>query len=201
VPKIVDFESKRSELAEVTWRLIAVEGLEATTIRRIAEKANCTTGLVTHYFASKEEILIAAIEQVRAVVAQGRSTLRELDAGAPTLRGFILSMLPLDDTRRLCWRVWLSLWNQAGTNDVLAREWRRVADISRRQIRDHMEEARREGHLRSDIDFEVEVTTLFSLVYGLALDVAARDGRQVEVAVQVVDSWLEKLAPPPVPRR
>ena len=30
-------------------------------MRRIAEAAGCTTGLVTHYFASKDEILVAAL--------------------------------------------------------------------------------------------------------------------------------------------
>jgi AcrR family transcriptional regulator len=194
LPKIVNTESKRYELAEVTWRLIAEEGLEATTMRRIAERANCTTGLVTHYFADKEELLIAAVEQVRHAVRERRVSLKEVNPGLPRLREFILTMLPLDDTRRLYWRVWLSVWNQGGTSEVLAKEWLRLASISRKQIRDHMGDALEWGHLRDDIDFEVEVNTLYSLIYGLALDVTASAGERSEQAVQVVDSCLRKLS-------
>jgi hypothetical protein len=86
LPKIVNTESKRYELAEVTRRLIAEEGLEATTLRRIAERANCTTGLVTHYFATKEELLIAAMEQVRHAAQETRASLKEVNPGLPRLR-------------------------------------------------------------------------------------------------------------------
>ncbi|MGH3177968.1 MAG: TetR/AcrR family transcriptional regulator, partial [Streptosporangiaceae bacterium] len=52
MPKVVDHAARRAELVDAAWRVIAEEGLEAATMRRIAEAAGCTTGRVTHYFDS-----------------------------------------------------------------------------------------------------------------------------------------------------
>ena len=42
--KVIDHDWRRAELVDATWRVIAEEGVEAATVRRIAEAANCTTG-------------------------------------------------------------------------------------------------------------------------------------------------------------
>ena len=47
MPKVVDHAVRRAELVDAAWRVIAEEGLEAATMRRIAEAAGCTTGRVT----------------------------------------------------------------------------------------------------------------------------------------------------------
>lgn len=36
MPKVVDHDERRQTLIEVVWRLIATEGLDAVTTRRIA---------------------------------------------------------------------------------------------------------------------------------------------------------------------
>ena len=58
MPKIVDFDERRLELADATARLIARGGLGAATMRDVATEAGLTTGSVTHYFADKRELLL-----------------------------------------------------------------------------------------------------------------------------------------------
>jgi AcrR family transcriptional regulator len=194
VPKVVDSESRRLELADVTWRLIAEEGFEGTTMRRIAEKANCTTGLVTHYFANKDELLLAAVERVRVDADKRRSFLRKVRPGLPALREFVLTMLPLDEPRRYHWRVWISLWEQGGLKPMLAAEWRRTTTLSKSRLYSYMQEASQHKHLRSGIDLDLHTRTLHSLVYGLALDVDENDNGWGSYAVNIVDTYLMSLA-------
>ena len=60
MPKVVDHEERRAELAAAVWRLASREGLEAVTVRRVAEEAGWSTGALVHYFADKEELILVA---------------------------------------------------------------------------------------------------------------------------------------------
>ena len=64
MPKVVDHEERRSELAAAVWRLASRDGLEAVTVRRVAEEAGWSTGAVVHYFADKEDLLLFAFSTV-----------------------------------------------------------------------------------------------------------------------------------------
>jgi len=127
MPKVVDHDVRRSEVVAATWQVIADEGLEAATIRRIAAAAGCTTGRVTHYFDSKDDVLVAALEAVHEAAAERMG--RHLDAaprdGEATLRAVLLEALPLDDERRREWGVWLAFWGRASTDARLIREHER----------------------------------------------------------------------------
>ena len=60
MPKIVDHEARRAELAAAVWRLASREGLGAVTMRGVAAEAGWSTGALGHYFADKEELLVFA---------------------------------------------------------------------------------------------------------------------------------------------
>jgi TetR/AcrR family transcriptional repressor of bet genes len=131
VPKVVDHAQRRSELVAATWAVVAAEGIEAATVRRIAEEAGCTTGRITHYFADKEEVLVAALRRVHQ--AAGRRMLAAIGplSGLAALRAVLAEALPLDQERILEWRVWLAFWGSAATSTRLQaeqheryREWR-----------------------------------------------------------------------------
>jgi AcrR family transcriptional regulator len=61
MPKIVDSEARREEIAEAIWRVIAKHGMEAVTVREIAKEACCTTGMLVHYFKNKDELILHAL--------------------------------------------------------------------------------------------------------------------------------------------
>lgn len=64
MPKIVDREKKRSEIAQKAIEVLAKRGFRATTIQDIADAAGLGKGTIYHYFKTKEEILWAVSEQM-----------------------------------------------------------------------------------------------------------------------------------------
>ena len=56
-------EERRNQLVDVSLRLFAEKGFERTTIKDISEAAGVAQGLNYHYFASKEELLFAAVDR------------------------------------------------------------------------------------------------------------------------------------------
>lgn len=57
-------EEKRAELLKAVVAVVAQEGYIGTSMRRVAQYANCTTGAVTYYFANKEEMIAAAAQDL-----------------------------------------------------------------------------------------------------------------------------------------
>ena len=64
MPKIVDHDARRDEIAHVACRVVASHGFEQATVVRIAREAGYTTGMVAHYFDSKQEIILAALRLI-----------------------------------------------------------------------------------------------------------------------------------------
>jgi len=64
MPRIVDRDKKRSEIAQKAIEVLAKRGFQATTIQEIADAAGLGKGTVYHYFKTKEEILSAVSEEI-----------------------------------------------------------------------------------------------------------------------------------------
>src|SRR5271167_330496 len=61
MPKVVDHAQRRDEIALVACQVVARYGFQQATVARIARAAGYTTGMVAHYFESKQEIILAAL--------------------------------------------------------------------------------------------------------------------------------------------
>lgn len=169
MPKVVDHAQRRRELVAATWAVVAAEGIEAATVRRIAEEAGCTTGRITHYFADKEEVLVAALRQVHR--AAGKRMLAAIGprSGLAALRAVLAEALPLDQERILEWRVWLAFWGSAATSASLQgeqheryREWRAL-------LKRVLATAQQDGQLPAGIDLDRLVDQIVALVDGFGL--------------------------------
>ena len=60
MPRVVDHEERREAIAEATWRVIERAGPDGANMREIAREAGYTTGVVTHYFRDKRELMAFA---------------------------------------------------------------------------------------------------------------------------------------------
>jgi AcrR family transcriptional regulator len=111
-------EQRRAELIEVTAREIARVGLERVTLRDIARAGGWTTGIVSHYFVDKRELMIATFRS-RADRARERID-AAVSAGAAALPAIVEAALPLDAERAASWKVWLAFWGVAVGDEELS---------------------------------------------------------------------------------
>ncbi len=123
MPKIVDHDARRRELIEASWQVIATEGLEGVTMRKIASQAGCTTGRLTHYFADREALILASLRASYDVTGdRARSSIaNDIDNKAKLMR-FAEEMLPADEERLREWKVWIAFWSAATVDKTLAAE-------------------------------------------------------------------------------
>ncbi|MEQ8747925.1 TetR/AcrR family transcriptional regulator [Pyruvatibacter sp.] len=123
MPKIVDHDARRAELVEASWQVIATQGLEGVTMRRVADAAGCTTGRITHYFADREALVLAALRAVNDAAGDRTAQIIKSDLSArDKLMKCLEEGLPLDATRLLEFKVWIAFWSAAASTRQLARE-------------------------------------------------------------------------------
>jgi AcrR family transcriptional regulator len=121
MPKIVDHEKRRDEIALVACRVVAEHGFDQATIVRIAREAGYTTGMVAHYYDTKQEIVIAALrlilrrieERLTRPVAEGEP--------APDLLTVLTEALPVDEQRFIECAFWTAFWGQVSADKKLKR--------------------------------------------------------------------------------
>jgi TetR/AcrR family transcriptional regulator, transcriptional repressor of bet genes len=196
MPKVVDHEQRRAELAAAVWRLASREGLEAITVRRVAEEAGWSTGALVHYFGDKEELILFAFLTGADRVGRRLAKLDEHEADPlARARAQLLEGLPLDRDRQDELRVWFSFLGLALTRPTLARAQRVAYRAWRERIRDRLRDAQETGQVRPEIDCEAEAAALVGLVDGLAVQ-ATFEPRLLSSArqVELVDARLAELS-------
>jgi TetR/AcrR family transcriptional regulator, transcriptional repressor of bet genes len=177
MPKVVDHEKRREELAAAVWRLASREGLDAVTIRGVAAEAGWSTGALHHYFSDKEELLLFAFKTVADRVGRRVATARA-ESGEPLelARALLAIGLPLDDERRNETRLWFAFLGLALTRPPLARAQRLAYEQWRRLVADALREAQERGDIEDDVDVEREAAALVALVDGLAVQASFDPG-------------------------
>lgn len=113
MPKDVDHDERREELAESVWRVVARDGLEGATIRGIARETGWSPGALAHYFADKDDILESALRIAYERIAARWDMLLEGLSGLAALRELVLDNLPLDDERELETTFLMNYWSRA----------------------------------------------------------------------------------------
>ncbi len=122
MPKIVDHEARRKQVAEIAATLIAQRGLEGTKVRDIAALAGCSTSIVSHYFHSKHELLLSAY---RLCMERTSSRVDEATgAGLPLADELLAGVLPRDEERMDSGRRWLAFWGLATADEAFLIEQR-----------------------------------------------------------------------------
>ncbi len=196
MPKIVDHDERRAELAAAVWRLASRDGLEAVTLRGVSAEAGWSTGALHHYFGDKEELLLFAFQTIadrvrRRLAAAARATSEPLELA----RTLLTVGLPLDAERRAEVRVWFAFLGLALTRPVLARAQRDAYRAWRRRLAKTLREAQRRGELDRALDPEREAAGLIALVDGLAVQ-ASFEPRALSASrqLELVDERLARLA-------
>jgi TetR/AcrR family transcriptional repressor of bet genes len=120
VTAALNHDERRRAIADVAVQVIARDGLEAATVRRIAAEVGYSTTVITHYFADKDELLLWAY---RTLGDYARDHYDEAIARDPRdLLGYLLSMSAVSEPGRALWRVYVAIWDRALHDAVFAGE-------------------------------------------------------------------------------
>ena len=187
---------RHRQIVEAVWRIAADRGLHAASTREVAAEAGVSPRVVQYHFASKHQLLVAALEllnednerRARARMPRGPLPPKTL------LRRILAEFLPLDEQRRASLRVLAAYYARSLTDPVLAAVFLHADQPLERLVAGVIRQAQRDGLAAPRPHPGPEADLLVSGVTGLALDVL--HGRRTLGSVQrVLDYHLDRLFP------
>jgi AcrR family transcriptional regulator len=195
MPKIVDHEERRREVLDATWRVIGREGLNAATVRRIAEEAGHSNGVLAHYFSNKNDILVSAHQlayaRARARIAKATADVEGLEA----LRRAIHEALPLDEERLLEAQVDVSFLGLTVGDPHLRGVRSASGEISRVRWRSYVERAQELGEVDLSVDPDHVVDDVIALIESLSIGAIITPERvTVEHQLAQTERLLDRIA-------
>jgi AcrR family transcriptional regulator len=172
MPKIIDVHETKRRIIKATWRVIASEGIQAASFRRVAREAGCTTGLITHYFSDKNELVTYAYRMVMEKMLLDASA--ALERGGTVLERLIAAIEAIEPIRsgeRDFTVVLMNYWAAAAFNEVFAEHCRGDYKRWRELIGKTISEGVSQGELRPDADVKQIADMLTLIADGLSVGI------------------------------
>ncbi len=204
VPKRVDHEERRRQIADALLRAAATRGLHATGMREVAAEAGVSLRLVQYYFGTKEELLLAAMQQLAAqfggrVMARIKKIKETEDPVSPreVIAAILTEALPADDERRAFTVLYTAYFALSLTDPALAiGPLVRNSDAVTGAVAAQLRAAQAAGDTPACLDVDLEALSLLAMSAGLGTSVLAGQSSPGQ-AQAVIDYHLDRLFPQP----
>jgi AcrR family transcriptional regulator len=205
VPRRVDHEERRRQIADALLRVAAERGLHAAGMREVAAEAGVSLRLVQYYFGTKEELLLAGMQHLAARFAErALARVRRLkQAGAAdgqarprdVISAILTEALPADDESRTFTIIGtaylaLSLTDPALAIAPLVKNSDALSHVMAAQLR----VAQAAGDVPVHLDPDLEAVSLMAMSAGLGTSVLVGQS-SVAQAHAVIDYHLYRLFP------
>jgi AcrR family transcriptional regulator len=218
--KNVDHQQRRLEVLAAARRVIVRDGIEAASTRAIAREAGYSSGVLTHYFDDKDDILSSLLRHSHERVHRRRVRRTAGVSGLAALRELLLDALPLDAERTGETRLEIDFWSRGLSARRLAEVQRREHAKLRAATRRRLAEACAAGEItlaedsgggcaevagadvrgdaRDADDINAVTKRLLALVDGLSLHLLLYPDRLTRAeAERLILAELDRLATPP----
>lgn len=174
----IDHEQRRADIATLTIDIVAREGIQAATIRRIAAEAGFSTTAITHYFADKRELLEWAFQ---SLASEGERRFEDARAQQPgDAIAALMTMTPWCEINKRRWKAYLAFWDRAARDPELAITLAESTRAGRMFVRELLE-----ADASAGAAVEAAADMLNALIQGLALQMLVEPKTWTEAKVRI----------------
>lgn len=197
MPKRVDHDERRTEIAEALVRVAGRRGLHAVGMRDVAAEAGVSLRLVQYYFQTKEKLLLYGLQHLvggfgERVAARVRATGDDPGPRA-MIEALLKASLPTDEESRTFHLVYTSYAVLAVTDEALAAQpFIKNPDAAEDAVTDLLRQAK-DAHLTGPgTDARLEAISLLAMAAGLGTSILVGQ-RSPESAAAVLDHHLDRI--------
>jgi AcrR family transcriptional regulator len=173
MPKIVDKEQKRIEIARKTMPLLAKYGYENTPVRKITEEVGIGKATFYDYFISKEDILNEVIQLIFADwIKWVNSKIGNTDDPLKVLLFMLKDGTELDTTLEQNMIIYVDLWRWAVSykgSDEFIPKFRHYLTDGRKAVIDIIKDAQQKGLVKKEVDPSAIAAVWLALIDGMSL--------------------------------
>ena len=187
---------RKQDILKAAMDLILAEGAANLTIRKVADAAKISTGLVLYHFETKDRLIEEAWRSALAIL--GERINAPADIGSMDwMEGYLRSrILDWESSGLISGLLWLEYWNHVARNPELHvvhsktyAEWQAV-EVER------LRQGLKANELRSDLDPTLIVDMFHTLICGLVVKTAIdSDSITPDRAFSIAQFFLSLISP------
>ena len=123
MPKIGMRDVRRAQLIDATLQSIDQSGLSGTTLATVAQHANISTGIVSHYFGGKDGLLEATMRHILRDLWEATMRRRTAAEDEPRarLRAIVAANFDVSQVNTPVMKTWLAFWAESMHQPALRR--------------------------------------------------------------------------------
>ncbi|GAA0984554.1 TetR family transcriptional regulator C-terminal domain-containing protein [Nocardiopsis tropica] len=199
MPRQVDHDLRRHQIAQAVWRLATRGGLEHVTLRQVAAEAEVSARLLQYYFGTRDRLLLGALEilndDAEQRAGQRLAELGEAPGMRALVRGVLWELLPLDEERRTRHLVYAAYFIPFVTDPALAAAARDAPRALEDLVSGLLDQGRQSGEVPPEVDTEAESAFLVAGAIGLQTSVLLGQ-HSPEQAVELIEHRLDGVFAP-----
>ncbi|MFF4414240.1 TetR/AcrR family transcriptional regulator [Streptosporangium sp. NPDC001559] len=196
MPRQVDHDRRRRQIAEAVWRLAVGGGLEEVTLRQVAAEAQVSARLLQYYFGTRADLLLGALkilnEDAEHRARERLALLGETPGMHAIVRGVLLELLPVDEERRTRHLVYAAYFVRFLTDPDLAGVARDAPRALEDLVAGLIAQGQATGQVPRRVDAAAEAAFLVAGAEGLQSGVLLGQ-RTADEAVAVIDHQLARV--------
>jgi len=190
-------ESRREELVKAALNIISTRGFSFATIREVAKEAGCSTGTLSYYVSSREELLLMVANYEAEQSRKQIVGLEKIYKGLTALRQIVRNVLPLDQTRDFRWKFWFNAWEEISKCEP-GRKWlenRQTESVMR--YSKHIRAAQKMGEVPASVNATLAAGSLVALIDGIGVQVfIGRQNLSARKQLDMIESWITGVLMP-----
>jgi TetR/AcrR family transcriptional regulator, transcriptional repressor of aconitase len=189
-----DHKAKSRELIEAARYVIAHHGYTAASLRKVGQHLGRTTGSVTYYFSSKEEM----IESVAKSLFDEFDETLDKNSEEIDLQAIFNNLTVWEKPQKKgAWLVWFHLLPHAATDPALASVFRRRSGQLRAKLAALIAQCQRQGIVRSDFSADLLADQITAMTDGWIMMTPVEPARFTRARINaLVRMSIAMLAPP-----
>ncbi|MCJ7840132.1 TetR family transcriptional regulator [Lederbergia sp. NSJ-179] len=192
MPKIVDHENRKKQIAEATWKVILEQGMEGATVRNIAKEAGLSLGALRYYFSSQDELFVYAMKLVKENATERINKIAY--SGLPPFEkvmAILLEVVPVNPETMAEMEVWFAyVFYTRHKEDIFEAK----KDEIFKGMKSLLLYLQEHQVLAPKLDIEMETERLYALIDGLALHALLEPQRmQKERIIKVIQYHMKMI--------
>ena len=195
MPRLVDHNERRRQICDVLLDIVSEAGIAAATIREVAERSGRSTGVISHYFRNRQDLLLGGLRRAAEILAEHNTRVLKTLEGIAALEQILEGSIPLDKRRLALCRIFFFFYVEGMTEEDLRQELETYLVGWRKSVTRAIREAQAQGDLPAELDPKRIAADLVGLADGLRihslLDPRVMDQLQEHSPVRF---WIRRLA-------
>jgi len=195
LPKLVDHNARRAEIAQATWAAVGDVGIERLRLRDIAAEVNFTTGVFAHYFPDKNSVLRYAFnlayERAHERILRVNKT---ITSPLQRLNNALVALIP--DKKRPDSLAFVSIcFGIRNRNDpLLVSAYKQTRNEYRRLLKSYLEDAFQAGEIEPGESPDKIMELILAVLDGVCIAALLNpSGYSKNRGARVVGTMLERL--------